>query len=223
MKMRAAWTLLTCLALGATAAAAAQNIADPDFITTRLSTVSVSIPAYAEVEPPLAWGRRPPQNCPVSGLWLEAAYYGADIGMIHAGMRGSFRPAGAAALRRDVPVKVCAVFSLLRSDGGESFALAATASRPGWMNGMFGTVTLKSPRQSLVAVPTRALIIDRGRWWVLVRTPAGQDVPREVVPGPARGWQTFIESGLKPGEQVVVVNAYLKFHRNVSRNYQPPD
>jgi len=43
------------------------------------------------------------------------------------------------------------------------------------------------------------------------------------VPGPARGWQTFIERGLEPGAQVVVENAYLEFHRGISKNYQPPD
>ncbi|MDE2314384.1 MAG: hypothetical protein KGL04_09455 [Elusimicrobia bacterium] len=201
---------------------AAGQTEEPDFITTRLSTISVLIPGYAQVEPQLAWGQRPPAGCPASGLWLKAAYYGADAQAIHVGMRGRFKPAGTDG-PRGVPVKVCAVFSLLRSDGGESVALAASTPRPGWMNGMFGTVDLKGPVESLIAIPTRALIVDQGAWWVLVRDSQGQDVPRQVVPGPSRGWRTFIKRGLKAGEKVVVVNAYLKFHRNVSKNYQPPD
>ncbi len=220
------WSLLIFSALGlcwiSLPASAASPAETPDFITTRLSTIIVHIPGYAQVEPQLAWGQRPPSGCPASGLWLKAAYYGTDAQTLHAGMRGSFKPAGTNA-PRGVPVRVCAVFSLLRSDGGESVALAATTPRPDWINGMFGTVDLVEPVQSLVAIPTQALIVDRGAWWVLVRNAQGQDVPRQVIPGPSRGWQTFIKSGLKAGEKVVVVNAYLKFHRNVSKNYQPPD
>ena len=76
--------------------------------------------------------------------------------------------------------------------------------------------------RSLVAVPTRALILDQGQWWVLVHTANGNQ-PRLVTPGPARGWQTFIERGLEPGAEVVVENAYLEFHSGISKNYQPPD
>ena len=72
------------------------------------------------------------------------------------------------------------------------------------------------------AVPTRALILDQGKWWVMVHTATG-DHPQEVIPGPTRGWQTFIAHGLEPGTEVVVDNAYLEFHRSISQRYQPPD
>ena len=71
-------------------------------------------------------------------------------------------------------------------------------------------------------IPTRALILDRGEWWVLLHTDRGNH-PQAVVPGPARGWRTFIKRGLQPGAQVVVENAYLEFHSGISRHYQPPD
>lgn len=90
------------------------------------------------------------------------------------------------------------------------------------VNGQFGTVTLNGAQRLLPVVPTRALVLDQGKWWVLVRTEKGEQ-PQAVVPGPAHGWQTVIESGLQPGEQIVVENAYLEFHRGISENYQPPD
>ena len=71
----------------------------------------------------------------------------------------------------------------------------------------------------MVAIPTRALILDRGKWWVMVHTPHGNH-PRQVTPGPARGWNTFITHGLPAGSQVIVNNAYLLFHASIAEHYQ---
>ena len=155
---------------------------------------------------------------PADRLWLKAAYYGADAAAVKVGMAGQFTPAGGEEV---IPVKVSAIFGSLQPDGGESVGLVAAASS-GWLNGESGTVTLNGPARSLVAVPTRALILDQGHWWVLVHTAKGNQ-PRLVTPGPARGWQTFIERGLEPGAEVVVEHAYLEFHRRISQDYQPPD
>ena len=83
-------------------------------------------------------------------------------------------------------------------------------------------MTLDGPTRSLVSVPTRALILDQGRWWVLLHAQRA-DRARAVVPGATRGWQTFIERGLVPGQQVVVRDAYLEYHRGIAGRYQPPD
>lgn len=156
---------------------------------------------------------------PADKLWLKAAYYGADVAAIHLGMTGEFYPADG---DRPIPVKVASVFAALNPDGGESVGLLPDGPASGWLNGQFGTVTLNGPVRQLVVVPTRALILDHGQWWALVHT--AQGVQRQpVAPGPARGWQTFIETGLKPGDQVVVENAYLEFHCSISQNYLPPD
>lgn len=160
-------------------------------------------------------------------LWLTAVYYGADAAAIRGGMVGKFQPASGGA---SVPVKVTAISAALAPDGGESVGLVAIdppvtaghAAPVPWSNGERGTVTLTGPTQRLVAVPTRALILDQARWWVLVRTPKGVH-PQEVVPGPARGWETVIVRGLSPGEQVIVQNAYLEYHRGISQRYTPPD
>jgi RND family efflux transporter MFP subunit len=160
-------------------------------------------------------------------LWLAAVYYGADVAAIRTGMTGQFDPAAGGAA---VPVKVVAVAAALAADGGESVGLVAMdqpaasqhAAPAPWLNGERGTVTLNGRTQSLVAVPTRALILDQAHWWVLLRTPKGVRA-QAVVPGPTRGWDTFIEQGLSPGEQVVVQNAYREYHRGIAQRYTPPD
>ncbi len=156
---------------------------------------------------------------PAGRLWLRAAYYGVDGAAIRDGMSGRFIPADGGA---PVPVKVATVFSAKAPDGGDSVGIVATRPAPAWLNGEYGKVILNGPVRSMVAVPTRALILDRGRWWVLVHTAAGEH-PQAVTPGPTRGWQTLIEHGLKPGTEVVVKNAYLEFHRSISERYMPPD
>lgn len=159
-------------------------------------------------------------------LWLKADFYGKDADSIRIGMKGQFQPAAGGA---PVAVTVASVSAALGLDGGESVGLIAAESTvrgektlSPWSNGERGIVTVEGATRSMIAVPTRALILDRGRWWVLVRTTQGER-RQAVVPGPARGWLTFIEKGLEPEQQVVVQNAYLEFHRGISQHYTPPD
>ncbi|MGH2443647.1 MAG: efflux RND transporter periplasmic adaptor subunit, partial [Chloroflexota bacterium] len=152
-------------------------------------------------------------------LWLKAAYYGTDGAVIRVGMAGVFDPADGG---DPIPVRVRAIIGPLTVGGAESVAMMPATPRFRWMNGEFGTVALRLPGRRLVAVPTRSLILDQGKWYVLVRTAHG-DHPQAVVPGPTRGWETFLQSGLEPGAQVVVENAYLLFHRGIAQRYQPPD
>lgn len=155
---------------------------------------------------------------PHGSLWVHAKYFGDDASTIHVGMTGVFAPAGSGA---PLPVKVATIAPALGADGGLQVGLIAT-SPPKWVSGQWGTVTLDGPSTPFVMVPTAALILDRGEWWVLVHTPQG-DQPRQVVPGPAHGWETGIVSGLKPGERVVAQDAFLEYHRGIAQHYQPPD
>lgn len=155
---------------------------------------------------------------PNNRLWLKATYYGTDLDAIHVGMTGRFVPTDGSA---PVPIKVSAVFGALSADGGASIAMVPTIAKTNWLNGQFGRVSLNAPQHSLVAVPTRALILDQGKWWVMLHTPQGNR-PQEVVPGSSEGWDTFIEQGLQPGAEVVVENAYLLFHQGISQRYQIP-
>jgi RND family efflux transporter MFP subunit len=164
---------------------------------------------------------------PSGSLWLEATYYGQEAASIRVGMRGRFEPVSGEA----VPVRVASVFAALAPDGGEKVGLVPAGSAAGtgapspqasWLNGEWGNVTVSGPMLRMATVPTAALIIDQAKWWVVVRTPGG-DRRQAVVPGQARGWMTYIAKGLEPGEQVVVQNAYLAFHRDIARRYTPPD
>ena len=155
---------------------------------------------------------------PRGPLWVRAKYYGDDAPALRIGMTGRFAPAGSGA---PIAVKVATIAPALGADGGLQVGLIATSDTH-WISGQWGTVTLDGPSIPFVMVPTASLILDRGQWWVLVHTPKG-DQPRHVVPGPARGWQTGIVSGLQPGEQVVAQDAFLEYHRGIAQTYQPPD
>lgn len=158
---------------------------------------------------------------PAGKLWIRATYYGADAALLRVGMTGRFRPS---ANGKAIPVKVAAISSALAADAGLRVGLVPTSSVASswWLNGQWGAVTLEGPLRHMVAVPTTALILDRGHWWVLVHTPQG-DKPQQVIPGPTRGWQTWIVSGLRHGQEVVVQDAFLKYHRGIAQSYQPPD
>ncbi len=156
---------------------------------------------------------------PSRSLWVRASFFGADMQAVRFGMTGRFQAADGAP---PAAVKVAAVFGSVTAGSGESVAVVPLHLQPHWLNGEAGTVTLDAPQRRLVAVPTRALIVHQGRWWVMVHTPQG-DHPQAVVPGPAEGWNTFIESGLTPGARVVVNNAYLLFHSSIAEQYQIPD
>ncbi len=158
---------------------------------------------------------------PATGLWIRASYYGADAAPLHVGMQGTFRPAGGDA---SFPVRVAAISPALAADGGLRIGLlpAGHAAPPGWRDGQWGRLSLPEPAQRMVMVPTQALILDSGRWWVLLHAPGG-DTRQAVVPGPTQGWRTAIVSGLKAGQQVVVTDAFLEYHRGIARDYTPPD
>jgi RND family efflux transporter MFP subunit len=152
-------------------------------------------------------------------LWLMASFYGADAASIRLGMSGLFRPATGSA---PVPVKVAAVGATIGPDGGEEMGLLSADASGAWLNGEWGAVLVAGDTRPMIPIPTEALILDQARWWVLVQTPRGERA-QEVVPGPTRGWRTFIAGGLMPGERIVVRNAYLEYHRGISARYTPPE
>jgi membrane fusion protein, heavy metal efflux system len=156
---------------------------------------------------------------PANDLWLRATVYGADVNIVTAGMTGQFAPSGGGPA---IPIKVRTVVGALQPNGGQTVNLIPADPTAAWLDGETGTATLDGGTLSGVAVPTRALILDQAKWWVLVHTAKG-DVPQEVTPGPSRGALTLVTHGLAPGSAVVVENAYLEFHRGISEHYQPPD
>lgn len=149
---------------------------------------------------------------PDSGNWLKAVFYRAAI---PAGATGVFTPDGGS----PVEVFLRGTLGVARPDGGVPVALAATQPLAA---GAFGTVTLNLPAQTVTMIPSEALILDKGKWWVMRHDAAG-DHPVQVIPGAAEGYDTVISSGLKPGDDVVAVDAYLLYNRGIAALYQPPD
>ena len=156
---------------------------------------------------------------PSHGLWLRAMYYGADLGSIRIGMSAQFTPADGS---NPVAVKVSSVPGTLVVGGGESIAMVPVHGRATWLNGESGTVTLNLPPHKMIVLPTRALVLNQGEWWVMVQTSHGTR-PQQVIPGPVEGWDTAIKSGLAPGTKVVVNDAYLLFHSGIAEHFQIPD
>ena len=156
---------------------------------------------------------------PAGDLWLKATYYGADADTLHPGIQGRFVPVDGHA---PVFVKVAGLIPSTGPDGGRAVRLRATAPNPGWTAGESGMVELETGSYAAVPVPTRALVLDRGQWWVLLHTPHG-DTRRAVVIGKPQGADTVIRKGLEEGDRIIVDQAYARFHRDFSRHYQQPD
>lgn len=159
---------------------------------------------------------------PDDALRLEAAFYASSARrQVHVGMPGRFVPDdGSPAIR----VRVAQLPPRLRADGGQPVILVPAAHEPAhaWVSGETGTVSLEGHPAQHFLVPTRALILDRGHWWVLVRTSTG-DRRQSVTPGTRRDGQTVILDGLRSGMVVIVDHAYSRFHRDIAHRYQVQD
>jgi RND family efflux transporter MFP subunit len=159
---------------------------------------------------------------PQHDLWLEAVFYDAPVGVLSSRQAATFQPAEDGA---PLPVRLAHAAPSLRPDGGVPVYFEGTENAknsPKWQGGQRGEVFIEGEARSVVAIPTEALILDNGRWWVLQKTSNGL-VPTEVEPGPSQGNQTIVLRGLKAGAQVVVRDAYLLFHRDFGQHYMPPD
>ncbi|MDE8347009.1 MAG: HlyD family efflux transporter periplasmic adaptor subunit [Acidocella sp.] len=150
---------------------------------------------------------------PQNGAWVRAVFYGD---MAETGARGVFTPEGGGA---PVAVTWRGALGSARADGGVPVALSASVPLT---PGAHGMVTINLPAQTATMVPSAALILDKGKWWVM-RHDAKGDHAVAVIPGDAQGYDTIIKSGLAPGDDVVVVDAYLLYNRGIAALYQPPD
>jgi RND family efflux transporter MFP subunit len=152
-------------------------------------------------------------------LWLRAVYYGRDAAALRVGLKGEFKPADSS---NAIPVRVQNILAPARPDGGRGVMLTPIDPSADWYSGEVGSVRLEGDKRAWVAVPTEAVIMDQGRWWVLVQDEHGER-SLQVTPGPAIDGWTLINTGLAPGTPVVVADAYLRFHRDFARRYQQPD
>lgn len=157
---------------------------------------------------------------PADALQLAAEVYAPDVRrQLHVGMRGRFMPDDGSPA---IAVRITQLPPNLHDDGGQPVRLSRDVHTPDWISGETGTVYLRGRSERRILVPTRALILDRGQWWVLLHTPAG-DRRHAVTPGTRQGSRTVILKGLKPGMVVIVDHAYRRFHRNIAHRYQVQD
>jgi cobalt-zinc-cadmium efflux system membrane fusion protein len=155
---------------------------------------------------------------PSRGLYVVTNLYGGDAALVTAGQKGTFVSEGAVA---PVAVVVQRVTPSVTSTGQMDVWLSPS---PGShvVAGAVGSVSLTVSEDKRLAVPTSALVLDGGRWWVLLHDKAGNQ-RRSVIPGPANGGWTSIKQGLSPGERVVTQDAYLLFHQDFATHYQQAD
>lgn len=154
---------------------------------------------------------------PTHDLHLEARFFGTPI---TPGMRGMFHPLGT---HKPIAVQVTQVLPIDPRDGSQPALLRPIApTAADWHIGAAGQVVLSAPAQTEIQIPSRALILDQGQWWVLLHTVHGPQ-PQAVTIGHSQGDDTAVLSGLKAGDRVIVEQVYRLFHRNFAQRYQQPD
>ena len=163
---------------------------------------------------------------PQKTLWLEAPFWGEDVRALSVGMRGTFTPGDGSS---PVEVQLSRIISPLRPDGSVVAACSVSSSkataRPAGLSlrlGESGTLILSGKSRRVVEVPTTALVMSAGKWWVVV-TSGKDEKPRQIEVGEEDGAYTVIRGGLSAGESIVVADAYLHFNRDFTRQYQHSD
>ena len=151
---------------------------------------------------------------PAAGVWIKAVFYGQQATALSPGMAALFIPADGAP---SMPVTLRGMQGA-QPDGGLVFAFSGAGLQPGEA----GMLSLSLPPRPVLMVPSEALVMDNGCWWVMLHTPKG-DHAVQVVPGATDGAQTPILAGLAAGDQVIVQDAALLYHRGIAAQYQPPD
>lgn len=153
---------------------------------------------------------------PQGQLWLRAEVF--DATPITAASEGRFTPADGT-----VATTVRAVAELpARAANGARVIDLAPRDAAAWQVGEAGELILHGAPRTAVAVPASALVLDAGKWFVLTDT-AGKLAAQRVTPGPARGVNVLVTTGLRAGVPVVVRQAYLLYHRQFAAQYTPPD
>lgn len=163
---------------------------------------------------------------PKAALWVEASFWGEEAGALSVGMNGTYTPGDESS---PLEVQLSRILFPQRSDGSVLAACSVSSSKAGTRPanpplriGESGTVVLSGKSRRVVEVPTTALVMSAGNWWVVVAS-SNDEKPRQIEIGEEDGPDTVIRSGLSAGETVVVTDAYLHFNRDVAKQYQHSD
>lgn len=159
---------------------------------------------------------------PDKALWLEGKVFGPGVQQVSKGQTGVFTPADGSP-----PTKV-KIASLIPASQGLAVrfrpleaATGATSDAPLYP-GKAGRVDIQLVQSPQPAVPSDALILDQGRWWVMLEDSDGLHAQAVYPIASNDGW-TWLRGTVRPGERVRVRDAYLSFHQSFSTRYQQPD
>lgn len=156
---------------------------------------------------------------PSHDLWLKATVYGHEGRRLKPGLNGEFQPddrndASAVSLQNRMA-------SVTAPGQWRSYWVPSSGGGQ-WYPGEAGKLTITAAPRNLPAVPTAAMILDQGRWWVMVKQ-AGTFEPVAVEPVADQGGMTWLSKGVVAGQSVLVNGAYQAYHRDFSSHYANPD
>jgi len=156
---------------------------------------------------------------PDQALWLSARFYGARGRRLKPGQQGQFHPDGGG---RSLAVTLATLMPDPDASGTWQVYFMPQHTPADWFAGQAGTLTLQGAGRRLPAVPSGALIMDQGTWWVMVEKSDGPK-PVKVTPVASQGGWTWVRHGLSAGQQVLVKGAYQAYHRDFASQYANPD
>ena len=154
-------------------------------------------------------------------LSLQARFFGQAASSIATGQAARFIPDDGTA-----PISLTVTHLYRDPEGSWVATLTPAQAQDGqpanWLAGEAGTVHLDIPHAPALAVPSRALILDQGRWWVMLGD-GEQGHPVAVDPIERRQKLTWVRGDLHEGDQVLVSGAYQVFHKQFAARFQLPD
>jgi membrane fusion protein, heavy metal efflux system len=144
----------------------------------------------------------------LSTIWVTAMVAEKDVGAVS--RQEEAEVTLSAYPDRTLRGKVLFVSDVLEPDSRrDKIRIAFTNSDYALKPNMFATVTLHAPAQPRIVVPTSALLMNNDRTSVFVVTAPWTFERRTVDPDLEEGDMVAINSGLQPGDQVVVKGGIL--------------
>ncbi|MGH7483695.1 MAG: efflux RND transporter periplasmic adaptor subunit, partial [Longimicrobiales bacterium] len=144
----------------------------------------------------------------LSEVWVEAELQEAEAGLVEPGMPATVELA--AFPGRPIAGTVEYVYPTLQEQSRTLEARVAIPNPEGRLKpGMYATVRITAPAQSVLTVPTSAVMRTGDRVIVFVDQGGGRLLPVEVGIGRVAGEYAEVLSGLEPGQRVVTSAQYL--------------
>lgn len=175
-------------------------------ITSPISGVIQSLDARIGVT--LATGQPLAQVHGLGTVWLNAAVPEAQAGQVRIGQYASATLAGFPG--ETFSGRVIAILPTTQADSRTLTVRIELPNRGGRLRpGMFAQVSLGGDAQSVLLVPSEAVIRTGTRTLVMLAVGDGRYHPAEVTIGKESGGQTEIIAGLSSGEKVVASGQFL--------------